>query len=75
MIGLQFRGQKAVVFGIKRFAQVYSERRYSFPLINNVPPIFSHLIFGSAVQQEWVFINTDKLGTKRYEMHSKFGHK
>ena len=63
MIGLQFRGQKAVVFGIKRFAQVYSERPYSFPLINNVSPIFSHF-YCSAVQQEWVFINTDKLGDK-----------
>ena len=62
MIGLQFRGQKAVGFGVKRFAQVYSERCYSFPVINNVPP--SSVIFSSAVQQERVVIIPHNLGDK-----------
>ena len=43
-IGLQFCEQKAVVHGVKResFAQVHSDRSYSFPVINTVRPIFGH---------------------------------
>ena len=43
-IGLQFLRAKGGGYGVKRegFAQVHSDRSYSFPVINTVPPIFGH---------------------------------